>query len=111
MKGYQTAIASWLQIIGGLLFALSELFRVLTECLTGSLDIGDCFDALPPLAIAVAIAANGLGTLGLGSKVEEVKDTTKKIETKAKATDKVVDEIAATTAETAVTAEKIETSL
>lgn len=93
LKGMQTAIASWLQIIGGLLFALSELFRVLNECLIGTLGLSQCFDAVPPLAIAVAIAANGLGTLGLGSKVEDVKTTAKKIEATGKSTEKTVEAI------------------
>lgn len=71
-KGTNTIIAGYTQIIGGLLFALSELLKVVTACLDGSFAISMCIDSLPPLVIAVAVAANGLGQLGLGGKVEEV---------------------------------------
>lgn len=79
-KGMNTVVAGWTQIIGGLLFALSELLRVATSCLNGTFDLGMCIDALPPLVIAVAVAANGLGQLGLGGKVEEVKEVSKSTE-------------------------------
>ncbi len=72
-KGWNTIIAGWTQIIGGILVAIAELLRVATDCLNGVMTISQCIDSLPPLVIAVAVAANGLGQLGIGSKVEEVK--------------------------------------
>ncbi len=93
MKGIQTQVASWTQIIGGLLYALAELLHVVSGCLSGDIAIAQCFDSVPALFIAVAVAANGLGTLGLGSKVEEVKDTTKEIKDTTTSTEKTVDVI------------------
>ncbi len=96
--GTNTKIAGWTQIIGGLLFALSELLKVATQCLDGSLTVSMCIDAMPPLVIAVAVAANGLGQLGIGNKVEAVKADTNAIKSTSSDTSAAVDQIQVATA-------------
>ncbi len=95
-NGTNTMIAGYTQLIGGLLFALSELLKVATQCLNGALTVSMCVDALPPLVIAVAVAANGLGQLGLGNKVEQVKADTKEIKATSAVTAVAVDAVAST---------------
>lgn len=75
-KGMNTVVGGWTQLIGGLFLALAQLFQMVTDCLNGALSLSACIDSLPPLVVAVAVAGNGLAQLGLGSKVEEVKEAT-----------------------------------
>lgn len=77
LNGYKTAIGAWTQILGGLLYALAELLKLVTDCLNGATALDACFNNLPTLVMGVVVAANGLGQLGIGSKVENVKATVK----------------------------------
>jgi phosphotransferase system glucose/maltose/N-acetylglucosamine-specific IIC component len=96
-KGMNTQVAGYTQLIGGLLLALAQLFQLLTDCLTGTLEIGTCISSAMPMLIAIAVAANGLGQLGLGAKVEAVKTDTKEIKATGKSTEATVEAVQVTT--------------
>jgi hypothetical protein len=73
LTGYKTKIAGYTQIIGGVLYALAEFLKLATDCLNGIVPLDACIQHIPTAAIAVAIAANGLGQLGIGHKIERLK--------------------------------------
>lgn len=103
LKGVQTQIGSWTQIIGGLFYALAELFKLIADCANGVSALNACFDQLPTMVVGVIIAANGLSQLGIGSKVEDVKSTTKQIKSATKATAETVSNIENSTDEIVAT--------
>ena len=75
LNNYKTALAGWTKLLGGLLYVVAELFTVITGCLDGTLDIQACYQRLPAAAFAVYVAADGLATLGLGDKLEKLKQS------------------------------------
>lgn len=72
-KGWNTAVAGYAQVIGGLLYSLAELVKMIGLCVGGVSPLDVCFDSFPSLIVGVVVAANGLGQLGLGAKSEEIK--------------------------------------
>ncbi len=93
MKGVQTLVGSWGQIIGGLLFSLAEFVKLVTDCVSGATALDICVNNFPLVIGGLVVAFNGLSQLGLGSKVEEVKATTKDIQSTTNSTEKTVDTI------------------
>lgn len=73
MDGIKTAVAGWAQIIGAFLFALTQLVQLVADCLNGVTALDACIDRFPALVAAVVVAANGLGYLGVGDKIEKLK--------------------------------------
>lgn len=92
-KGWNTAVGSYAQIIGGLLYALAELVRMIGLCVSGESPLDTCFNSFPTLIMGVVVAANGLSQIGLGAKVEDVKADTKSIKTTGESTEKTVEAI------------------
>lgn len=76
LNGLKTVIGSWTQIICGLLLAVVDLLKAVNDCVSGATAFDVCLNTLPVLFMGVIAAANGLANLGLGHKLEKLRNAT-----------------------------------
>lgn len=69
LNNAKTALGSWTQIAAGLLLALAQLLKLVSDCVNGVTVFQSCLDQLPLAFLGVIAAANGLANLGIGHKI------------------------------------------